>query len=882
MRWLLIIWLVWWAVPFRAQTFRLSGHVRDTAGQSLAYANIIADGQDINDVQYTVSNSQGQYFLKLSAHKTYRITVTYLGFRPVSFRLTMHADSVHNVVMQPGAEKLDKVVITYKPPVKILEDTVTYAADKFRTGEERKLRQVLEKLPGMEVTENGQIFFNGKKVKRVLVEKKTFFTGETSLALDHIPADAVEDIQMIDNYQEVGYMKQFEQSDELVMNIKLKKDKKRFYFGDLEGGAGWEKRAIARPSLFYYSPERQWQGLAEWNNTGRNDFNASDYYKFEGQSVLRSLWQNRYRAPLDRDLMQLLANRNNYHVEHALVATHWLETIGKHLELKAYVIGNRTATAYEHIIERYYLIPPDSLGQHETSDRLSRIVLGVVRGHYQTAKGDVFIRLTGKYFRPCETGTTNFNTLASIHKLEETQESMQKFFGAETEWFRRLGFDDVFHFYARYTLKAPFTYQHSWQSDSLMDLPFVSDDTLRFTQLQNSRYLHQQSSEFSMRLFHVVNSKWHVYLSAGGSWQNLLVEEDTGIFEDSIGILNSTQLQTGMQWERYGFYGMAEVKTQFGKSILRAGIRNEMPAWNIRAGEQIIHYNETLLLPRFSFRIKWTDEKLLNFTYSRDYRYPSYEDLIPGFYVTDPTYLFRGNPDLKPALYDNFKLRMSYFAYFRHKWIVSLMGNYKKYRRNIRYITHISDGQMYREPYLSYEPERIWSVMTYMMKEWGRFRITIRGIYSDNKYYMRPGGYLSAYRVQSISMGIGLRYRATPSGDWRISMSGSESWINGLSQTLLSYHIKPSVKQRLTKGLYVQSSMDWQYQTGAGQHAGFNLWDVSTMYHDPDSPWTFEVQIFNILNTAYKTLTSTEDIYITTQSLRTFPRMTVAKVIYSF
>ena len=68
----------------------------------------------------------------------------------------------------------------------------------------------------------------GKKVTLVLVEDKTFFNGTTKLAIDNIPADAVDKIEMVYNYNKVSFLKGLEDSDKLAMNIKLKEDKKRF------------------------------------------------------------------------------------------------------------------------------------------------------------------------------------------------------------------------------------------------------------------------------------------------------------------------------------------------------------------------------------------------------------------------------------------------------------------------------------------------------------------------------------------------------------------------------------------------------------------------------------------------------------------------------
>ena len=95
----------------------------------------------------------------------------------------------------------------------------------------------------------------GKKVTRVLVENKTFFTGNSKLAVNNIPADAVDKVEVLDNYNEVAMLKGLQDSEDMAMNILLKEDKKKFVFGDIEVGAGIKDRYLLHPNLFYYSPD---------------------------------------------------------------------------------------------------------------------------------------------------------------------------------------------------------------------------------------------------------------------------------------------------------------------------------------------------------------------------------------------------------------------------------------------------------------------------------------------------------------------------------------------------------------------------------------------------------------------------------------------------
>lgn len=167
-------------------------------------------------------------------------------------------------------------------PVTVRGDTIIYKTSKFIDGSERKLKNVLKKLPGVEVDKNGTVTVQGKKVTKMLVDGKKFFGGNSKLAVENIPADAVGNIEVIDNYNEVAFLKGITDSDEMAMNIKLKEDKKRFVFGDIEAGKGNDDFYKTSASLFYYSPKTNVNFIGNINNIGDKTFTFRDYMSFSG------------------------------------------------------------------------------------------------------------------------------------------------------------------------------------------------------------------------------------------------------------------------------------------------------------------------------------------------------------------------------------------------------------------------------------------------------------------------------------------------------------------------------------------------------------------------------------------------------------------------
>jgi hypothetical protein len=152
-------------------------------------------------------------------------------------------------------DALDAVELTYEMPVQIKGDTLIYNADSFKNGTERKLEDVLEKLPGVEVMEDGGIEVEGQRVQKVMVDGKDFFDGDTRIATKNIPSNVVDKIQVLKNYSEQRQLSGVRNNqDNVAINIKLKEGKTNFWFGEVKVGGGAstdEALYVAQPKLFY-------------------------------------------------------------------------------------------------------------------------------------------------------------------------------------------------------------------------------------------------------------------------------------------------------------------------------------------------------------------------------------------------------------------------------------------------------------------------------------------------------------------------------------------------------------------------------------------------------------------------------------------------------
>jgi hypothetical protein len=206
----------------------LTGVVKDSIGNPLELANVVALNKLTNKMDgYAITNDKGKFKINIEENSTYNIQVSYIGMKTKSVELVTKEQNLSKNYTLLVDQSLDEVELTYEMPVTISGDTLTYNADSFKNGTERKLEDVLKKLPGVEINDDGEIEVEGKTVGKVMVEGKDFFDGDSKLATKNIPANAIDKVQVLKNYSNNSQLSGVTNNqDNIAINIKLKEGKK--------------------------------------------------------------------------------------------------------------------------------------------------------------------------------------------------------------------------------------------------------------------------------------------------------------------------------------------------------------------------------------------------------------------------------------------------------------------------------------------------------------------------------------------------------------------------------------------------------------------------------------------------------------------------------
>ncbi|MES2002936.1 MAG: outer membrane beta-barrel protein [Bacteroidota bacterium] len=274
-----------------AQSGTISGKITDSSGKKLLPLTTITvfKAKDTTIITYRLSTDAGEFKIPgLPFDVPLRVMATYSGYEAFrkDFTLSATVPTVNfgTIKMTSTSKQLDEViVIAERPPVVIKKDTIEFNASAFKTLPTALLEDLLKKLPGIQVDENGDITVNGQKVNRILVDGKRFFGDDPKMATRNLPSNLVDKVQVVDDKDEIAQNNDGDMSKiGKVINLTLKKNIKKALFGKLYGGYGSNDRYEMGGIINTFRDTLQMSVLAFSNNINRSGFSIQDVTQLGG------------------------------------------------------------------------------------------------------------------------------------------------------------------------------------------------------------------------------------------------------------------------------------------------------------------------------------------------------------------------------------------------------------------------------------------------------------------------------------------------------------------------------------------------------------------------------------------------------------------------
>ncbi len=248
-RFLLLMAVALSALSMQAQR-TITGKVVDETNEGVIQATVSLLKTDSTSVSHAVTNMNGQFSLKAPADGKYLVRVTYVGYKTQYKSITIADKPVDvgtmsiavDAVMLKGA-----TVVKNQARVYSKGDTVIYNAGAYRTPEGSVVEELVKRLPGAQVADDGTITINGKTVKKIKVDGKEFMTGDTQTAMKNLPTSIVERIKTYDEKSDLSRITGIDDGNETtVLDFGLKAGMNRGMFANVDAGVGTKERYTGR------------------------------------------------------------------------------------------------------------------------------------------------------------------------------------------------------------------------------------------------------------------------------------------------------------------------------------------------------------------------------------------------------------------------------------------------------------------------------------------------------------------------------------------------------------------------------------------------------------------------------------------------------------
>ncbi|PQJ15368.1 carboxypeptidase-like regulatory domain-containing protein [Aureicoccus marinus] len=882
----------------------LEGKVKDSLNQPLELVNVFAVEIESKALAgYGITSKDGVFKIDLRKNTTYNVQISYVGLKSISDTIsTKEEDLVRDYIMQPD-NVLDEVELVYEIPVKIQGDTIIYNADSYKNGTERKLEDVLEKLPGVEINEDGQVEVEGKVVNKLMVNGKDFFDGDTKLATKNIPSKAVDKIQVLRNYAEVGQLRSVANNqDNVALNIKLKEGKESFWFGDITAGGGKspdDDLYLLQPKLFFYSPEYSINFIGDINNTGEVALTRRDIRNFGGgfRSPSRS---SGTQLNLGDNSLNFLTNQNNaLEIENKLGSMNFSYSPSKKLDLSGFMIFNSSRILSRETSSIQYTDPELGIPDEDT-EQTSR-----------ESSNQALVKLSAS-FQPNINNQMDYDVLARMSKDSQDQRLFSSVIGNTDQrdevnpysinqnlnYYFTLDENNIFALEAQHLLRDedPF-YNALLINDPNGEDAFDNtaealglDTSLNNYDLRQNRNIFSNQLDAKLDYYHILNAKTNINLTLGTILSRQ--EFDSNIFqflEDGSRIqptptFNDGRASNDTEYSFSDVYLGAHMRWRTGKFTFTPGFSlHYYGNSNTQFGETI-DMNFWRFLPDFETRIQLKNSESLTLRYTMRNQFTDVTRLAEGLVFNNFNSLQFGEAELMNALSNNVSLIYNSFNLFNNTNVFARAA-YSNNIDQIRGLTNFESVIRTSTFFNSNFADESLSFFGRIQKTFGKVRTSLNTSFNYSKInqFIQGQQSLNEGFTQSYTPGIRTNFLVAPNVSLRYRYSVTNNNQGGNDTRFVINAPSLDFDAYIWKSLTVRTDYTFTNQAvDGGESRSFQTWNASLAYRkDRDAKWEYEIRATNLLDIDSQVRNSANNLSAFTRETFIQPRFVTFRLIYT-
>jgi hypothetical protein len=806
--------------------------------------------------KFVRTNKNGEFSFQKVMEGKYLLLVSYPKFVAYADEFEMNGSEkdLGTIPLTLQSQLMNEVVIRQNIAIRMKGDTIEYKADSFKVAEGASVKELLKKLPGMQVDKNGQITAQGEKVNKVLVDGEEFFSDDPAVVIENLRADAVDKVQSYDKKSDQSEFTGVDDgSRSKTLNLVLKEDKKKGYLGKIVIGGGTSERYSDQAMLNYFKGKKKISvyGLASntgqtglgWNDRGKfgsgDDFADADVETNGGMIWITSGddgdfsdWENQYR---DEGIPRTIKAGTHF-------SNKWNND--KQNINGNYSIKDMNVNAEGNSIKKF-LLPDTSYYSNENHLSKSQQTQHLFNGTYDfklDSMSSLKFKFNGKSEDAKNYTRTNTETLDEDEVLvnrngrTNSVNSNNKVFLGSALWrqkFKKKG--------RTVSLSASYKNSNS-NSDGYLNSGtdfYTNGNLLRTdsinqyktnattTATTNSKLVYTEPAgkkgivEFNYTFSNVVsNSDRQSFDRVGGKYEFL-----NPLFSNSYQ-LNYIANSTGLKYQYTGKKLTANVGTNIGKS-------NQTQKDSL--GKEVGQLRFTNLYPTARINYRFAAQRRLSINYTGSPQSPTIEQVQPILENTNPLFVTLGNPTLKQAFRHNINAFFSDFKTLtgRYVWI---NGSFTPVDNAI-VTSQVIDSGITKQHYVNAQGNyNYWFNGSYDVKI-KKVDITVGVNLSSNGG--RYVNYVNAQKNSTTQMtnGIGINANKYKENKFSFYVWGSFNYNTSKSSTQkVSYWSQSgnaNLDINITKNFIVGSDADFNFRQKTDVFTGNNnfvVWNANVSY----------------------------------------------------
>ncbi|HIC52460.1 MAG TPA: TonB-dependent receptor [Gemmatimonadetes bacterium] len=678
------------------ETYDVRGVVADSAGAGIDGAMIVALAlPDSLLTKYALSNGNGSFTLSRVPAGEYLLQITMVGHQTVRqpFSITaadIDAGTINLAVLVVEMEAL--VVSVDHVPFVNRRDTLDYNARAFVTRPNATVEELLARLPGIEVDADGTVRAQGEEVRNVLVDGKEFFGSDPTIATRNLPADAIERIQVYDKQSDMAEFTGIaDGQEERTINLELREDARRGYFGQAVGGLGGGLEPVAvieaQPNgrtryneslnINRFSPTTQLALLGNANNVNEAGFAWGDFVNFSGGARGLGGGGNRGgggRGGGGQGGIQLGGGRNDGFTESMSLGLNANHDFSDDRWIRSSYFYTGLDNVQQQTTQQQQLMGSSAAAlQNAVADQSTANTTHRVNVNTQYAFSDGHdLRLRGNL----SVGSSSMTSLQSSEtttfegRVQNTGVSSNLVDGndlggsASLTWRKRLAENGRSLVAAATTnIQEPELYGDLETTTGIANRngDLMVQDLFQ-TQARTGRTL-SLSQRLSLTQPVGVGGIFEVF----GQRREVNEDQDNSVFDIGTGtpVFNdflSSGFERTYSYLRGGF--RFNKNTEDTRFVIGLQVQRSNLDGTILDRDEYIENGYTHVLPSADYRIQLDEAKTLNFRYTTSTREPSMTELQPFADNTNPIRTYIGNPNLTPEYSHSFNADYRFFDQF--------------------------------------------------------------------------------------------------------------------------------------------------------------------------------------------------------------------------